>query len=62
MATCPVCKRPKGEPWPLDRGPRCSPKDWVLCIRPWEPEKATSLKKYRKIAARIDAGQGAVED
>jgi hypothetical protein len=33
-----------------------------LCIRPWEPEKATSLKKYRKIAARIDAGQGAVED
>ena len=30
--TCPRCKR-EIHPWPLVRGGRCSPRDWVYCIR-----------------------------
>jgi len=30
---CPRCKR-EVHSWPLDRGDRCAPKDWVHCIRP----------------------------
>lgn len=32
---CPVCDRPRTqEPWPVERGKKCSPKTWVECIRP----------------------------
>lgn len=30
--TCPKCNR-EVNPWPLERGSRCSPEDWVYCIR-----------------------------
>lgn len=30
--TCERCGR-EMRPWPLKRGDRCSPKDWVACIR-----------------------------
>ncbi len=30
---CPRCKR-EIDPWPLQRGDRCSPKHWKYCIRP----------------------------
>jgi len=33
--TCPRCKREVQE-WPLKRGDRCAPADWVYCIRPRE--------------------------
>ena len=32
VMTCPKCGRPLAE-WPIYRGPRCSPKSWVTCIR-----------------------------
>lgn len=37
-ATCMVCKRTVN-PWPLERGDRCSPKDWASCIRPFDSPK-----------------------
>ena len=29
---CTRCRR-EVDPWPLQRGARCSPKDWRFCIR-----------------------------
>lgn len=39
---CPRCKRPQN-PWPLERGDRCSPKDWAVCIRPFTQEQEERL-------------------
>jgi hypothetical protein len=33
VKTCPRCGR-ELRPWALDRGDKCSPKDWAYCIRP----------------------------
>ena len=34
---CARCGRPN-DPWPLERGGTCSPKDWYWCIRPYPPQ------------------------
>jgi len=36
--TCPRCKR-EVRPWSLRRGAKCSPKDWVYCIRNDDPKE-----------------------
>lgn len=33
LPPCPRCRRPRAE-WPLKRSAKCSPPDWVYCIRP----------------------------
>lgn len=39
---CPRCDR-EAVGWPLERGDRCSPRDWVYCIR--QPELILAAKR-----------------
>lgn len=34
LPKCSRCGRPN-RPWPLERGDRCSPVEWAVCIRPY---------------------------
>lgn len=42
--TCPRCDR-EARGWPLERADRCSPRDWVYCIRQPEAVLAGAERK-----------------
>jgi hypothetical protein len=51
---CSKCGRELRE-WPLDRGAKCAPKDWVYCIR--QEEKLTDRPRIDRMVTRQPAKQ-----